>query len=95
MSNDLTMTLDELLREMNPEALETHELVWNPDAPKRMAMESTESPFLLVERTKPPVWNPNRPVCVCGHCVTYHNASTPCPFEHCDCLGFRVLEEDK
>jgi hypothetical protein len=66
------MTLDELLRNMAPQLVETHELVENPDGPKtNMEIIERESGptligypdnkdaiFHLVPRTKPPEWNP-------------------------------------
>lgn len=57
-----TITLDELLRDLNADALAMHELIRNPDAPHRnIEMEANSPPpFLLVPRTKPPEFNPLR-----------------------------------
>jgi hypothetical protein len=85
--------LDEVLRDIHPELVETHELIDNPDGPKTMleAAANSSFPFLLVERTKPPEWL--HAYCECGHQDHYH--SPACPFERCDCQEFRPVSESE
>lgn len=69
------ITSDELLRDLAPTLVETHELVDNPKGPKTK-LAASEAPNLtladwpsnpeavmhIVPRTKPPEWNPLRSV---------------------------------
>lgn len=99
-----TITADELLRSLAPELVEEHELVANPDAPHgALAMEERapiligepserDAQYHLVPRTKPPEWNPRRPLCTCGHEKPYHDPE--CPFEGCDCRSFTAASEE-